>query len=124
MTTTHPMMTRDVRTTQRGVRCLFVQLDGSAVAGGTATTNGILVGFPHFTVTENGDGDYTFTINQPGLRLLYVSAESTPTDSYVEVTRDSASAFTILQFTRSTAAALANADFDCQIWVSSASDET
>lgn len=56
-------MLREMMCVQRKTRIIPVRLDGSAVAGGTDTTDGILEGSQHVTVTENGSGDYTFTFN-------------------------------------------------------------
>lgn len=58
-------MRRAVKSPQVGLRIMAFRIDGSAVAGGTATTNGILQGKYHATVTENSSGNYTFTFNEP-----------------------------------------------------------
>jgi hypothetical protein len=57
-------MLRDMKCVQRMVRVIPVRLDGSVVAGGTLTTNGILEGWQHMLVTEVGAGEYKFTFNQ------------------------------------------------------------
>jgi hypothetical protein len=117
------MLTREVRTTERGVRTYFVQLDGSAVAGGTATTNGLTLGGLHMTVTENGDGDYTFTLNTPGQRIVGVSGIPITDDSSITVSAVTASTVRILQ-TDLAGAALADSDFYLQIFASTAGDAT
>jgi len=123
MTSQHPMLTREIRTTERGVRCYFLDVDGSVVAGGTATTNGLLNGAQHFTVTENGDGDYTFTINTPGQRVVGVSGIPKTANSALTVATVTLSTVQVLQ-TDLAAAALADGDFYLQVWVSTAGDQT
>ncbi len=61
-------MLREAKCVQRLVRMIPFRIDGGDVAGGTATTNGILEGTFHATVTENSSGNYTFTFNQPFAR--------------------------------------------------------
>lgn len=61
-------MLRELKSPQRMSRVLMFQIDGSAVAGGTDTTDGITEGAAHATITENGSGDYTITFNQPFAR--------------------------------------------------------
>ncbi len=56
-------MLREMMCVQRKTRIIPLRIDGGDVAGGTATTNGILEGKHHVTVTENSSGDYTFTFN-------------------------------------------------------------
>lgn len=65
-------MLREMKSPQRLVRCLFFRIDGSAVAGGTATTNGIDEGEYSGTITENGSGDYTITFSQAFARTPVV----------------------------------------------------
>jgi hypothetical protein len=62
-------MLRDMKIVQRLSRVIPIRIDGSVVAGGTATTNGILEGKYHCTITENGSGDYTITFNQAFARV-------------------------------------------------------
>ncbi len=61
-------MLREAKCVQRMVRMIPFRIDGGDVAGGTATTNGILEGTFHATVTENSSGDYTFTFVTPFAR--------------------------------------------------------
>lgn len=65
-------MLREAKCVQRLVRMIPFRIDGGDVAGGTATTNGILEGTFHATVTENSSGDYTFTFNTPFSRTPVV----------------------------------------------------
>lgn len=71
MTTQHPMMTREIRTTQRGVRVHYIELDGSATTAGFSTT-GLSQGQEHATVREDAAGEYTVKLNDPGERALLV----------------------------------------------------
>lgn len=58
-------MLREMLCVQRMVRVIPLRIDGGDVAGGTATTNGVLEGARHVTITENSSGDYTVTFNTP-----------------------------------------------------------
>lgn len=119
----HPMQTREVRTTERGVRTYFLDVDGSAVAGGTDTTDGLTLGARHFTITENGDGDYTLTLGVPGQRIVGVSGLPKTANSALSIGTVTASTVQVLQ-TDLANAAQADADFFLQIHVSTASEAT
>lgn len=119
----HPMQTRDVRATERGVRIYYLDVDGSAVAGGSGTTNGLTNGSLHFTITENGDGDYTLTVNVPGQRILGASGLPKTANSALRVGTVTATTIQILQ-TDLANAAQADADFLLQVHVSTAADQT
>lgn len=54
----------------RKTRTLNFYIDGSAVAGGTLTKDGMLVGSNDGLISETGAGLYTITFNAPGTRLL------------------------------------------------------
>jgi hypothetical protein len=54
-------------------RLLAFSIDGSVVAGGTATRNGILEGTYEGTITENGSGDYTITFTKAFARAPVVT---------------------------------------------------
>lgn len=123
MASQHPMQTREVRTTERGVRTYFVEVDGSAVAGGSNTTNGLTLGGLHMTITENGDGDYTLTLGTPGQRIVGVSGMPKTANSALTIGTVSASAVQVLQ-TDLANAAQADADFYLQIHVSTAGEAT
>lgn len=123
MSSQHPMHTKEVRTTERGVRIYYISLDGSAVAGGTLTTNGLLLGALHVLVTENGNGDYTFTLNTPGQRIIGVSGMPVTADTSLTATILTLSTVQVLQ-TDMAGAAVADADFYLQIHVSTAAEAT
>ena len=123
MASQHPMDTREVRTTERGVRVHFVEVDGSAVAGGTDTSNGLTNGSLHFTITENGDGDYTLTLLTPGQRIVGASGVPKTADSALRIGTVTNAAIQVLQ-TDLANAAQADADFYLQVWVSTAGEQT
>ena len=108
-------MLRDLRTVQREARVIFVTIDGSAVAGGTLTSNGVLVGSPHVKVTETGNGAYTITLNEPGSRACFAMVSPITDNSVCYVGECLASTVKITQETASTGAALADADFNVMI---------
>ena len=121
-----PFMTRELSTHQRLTVCMFAKVDGSLVAGGTAVITGLDNGAAqHMTVTENGDGDYTFILNNPGQR--FVGCIATGLTALSVCTADIATDGTsmrVKQTTASTGAALADADFWLGLWVSHAEDQT
>lgn len=123
MSSQHPMQTREIRATERGVRIHYLDVDGSAVAGGTDTTNGLTNGNLHFTVTENGDGDYTFTLTTPGQRVLGVSGLPKTANSALTIATVTLSTIQVLQ-TDLANAAQADSDFYLQVHVSTAGDQT
>lgn len=116
-------MKRSVQTRQREVTQLFVTIDGSAVNGGTLTTNGVLTEDQHVKVTENGNGDYTITLNEPGARACFAQATPITALSNVEIAATTSSTVQVLQRTATTAAALADADFYVTINVFGSADE-
>jgi len=116
-------MTREIRTTERGVRILLIEVDGSLVAGGTAVLTGLVSGSLHGTITESGDGDYTYNINVPGQRILSAMATSKTANANMTIGTVTTSTVQVLQ-TDLAAAALADGDFYLQIAVSSAGDAT
>lgn len=121
-----PFMTRGVESHHRKVANMYAKVDGSVVAGGSATTNGLDTGAAqHMTITENGDGDYTLTLSNPGQRFVGIFATGLTAGSVctVVVSSDGASA-QVLQTTASTGAALADADFFLMMAVSHAQDAT
>lgn len=122
MSSQHPMMTRDVRTHQRGVRLMYATIDGSAVAGGTLTTNGLdALGKLHMKVTENAAGDYTLTLNVPGARICHVSAISIDNAEYISCSIPSASTARVKQY-NAAGALVADHDIQVCIHVSTAAD--
>jgi hypothetical protein len=67
-------MKRPVESHQRGVTDIEVWVDGSAVGGGTLTTDGLTMGSEHVLITENSGGNYTITLNEPGSRACFAVA--------------------------------------------------
>lgn len=90
-------MLREMKCVQRKTRIIPIRLDGSDVAGGTATTNGILEGKYHVTVTENGSGDYSFTFNTPFSRTPVVLLTTITDVTTVRLKDVSTTGFTVEQ---------------------------
>lgn len=67
-------MLREVKCVQAKTRLIPIRIDGSAVAGGTDTTDGILEGSSHCTITENSSGNYTITFLVPFYRTPVVTS--------------------------------------------------
>ncbi len=67
-------MLRPVQCNQRLSRLLAFRVDGSDVAGGTLTKNGLLEGANQALITENSAGNYTITFNQAFARVPVVTA--------------------------------------------------
>jgi len=109
---------------QRKVRAIFVTIDGSAVAGGTLTTNGILVGAQHVKVSETGNGAYTITLNTPGSRPCFAVGSPITDNSIIYIGECLKNTVKVTQETASTGAALADADFNLVIYAIDAEDET
>ena len=101
-------------------------VNGTLVAGGTGVITGLNIGAAqHMTVTENGAGDYTFTLNVAGQRFLGLQASSRAVlgvCSIVEVV--DGSSFRVRQTTASTGAALADSNFSMTVAVQYAEDES
>jgi hypothetical protein len=116
-------MKSEVMSRQRLETRIMVHIDGSAVGGGTLTTNGVLRGYEHVKVTENGSGDYTITLNEAGAQACMAIATPITALSNVEIAAATASTVQVLQRTATTAAALADADFYVEIFVYGSADE-
>lgn len=121
-----PFMTSEVATHQRGAVLMMATVDGSAVAGGTAVTTGLDTGAAaHMTITENGSGDYTLILNNPGVRFLGLFATSiTALANCTAALATDGTSCTVKQITASTGAALADADFSLMMVVGHAQDHT
>lgn len=117
-------MLRSIKCVQRGVRVIAVTIDGSAVAGGTLTTNGVLVGSPHVKISETGNGAYTITLNDPGTLNCFAIATPITDNSIVYVGECLKNTVKVTQETASTGAALADADFNIIILAVDAENET
>jgi hypothetical protein len=117
-------MLREIKSTQRLVHHLYIECDGSAVAGGTATADGLTHGANDVTVTENGSGDYTFNLLNPGQRILNVQCTAITDVTTCRVKTVTATAVTIEQTGADQTTPEADADFYLMIVVSNAEDET
>lgn len=117
-------MLRSLKTTQRGVRMIPVAIDGSAVNGGTLTTNGVVIGDQHVKVTETGAGRYTITLNTPGTMPCGAVVCPSTDLSICYFVSSTKSTVVIAQNTATTGAALADADFTVLIFAVDAEDET
>lgn len=117
-------MLRSIKSPQRNLRVIAVQVDGSDVNGGTLTTNGIDIGSPHVKVTETGNGAYTFTLNEPGVLNCFAVASPITDNSIVYIGACTNSTVAVTQETASTGAALADADFNLIIMACDAENET
>jgi hypothetical protein len=120
-----PFMTREVVTHQRGVVNMYAKVDGSAVAGGTDTINGLDIGAAqHMTISENGDGDYTLTLTNPGQRFVGLFATSITDDANCTCSIGTDGTSATVKQTDLAAAALADGDFFLMMAVSHAADAT
>jgi hypothetical protein len=117
-------MHSEIKSTQIGVRHIYIELDGSAVAGGTAVSDGLTHGQNDVTVTENSPGDYTFNILNPGQRILSVQATPITDVSTCRVVSASKTAVRIEQVGADQTTPLADADFYCLIVLATSSAET
>lgn len=117
-------MLRPVMTTMRKVRMIAVSIDGSAVNGGTLTTNGIAGADQHVKISETGNGAYTITLNSPGSMPCFAIATPVTDNSIVYIGSCTASTVAVTQETASTGVALADADFNLVIFASDAEEET
>ncbi len=90
-------MLREAKCVQRLVRMIPFRIDGSDVAGGTGTTDGILEGTFHGTITENGSGDYTITFNTPFARTPVVILTAITDVTTVRLKAVSTTSFTVEQ---------------------------
>lgn len=117
-------MKRHIESEQRLVEKIFVKIDGSAVAGGTLTTDGLLMGKNQVKITENGSGDYTLTLNTPGSRDCFAVATGLTDNSICYVVATDNSTVQVKQETCTTGAALADADLWVEITKFDSADET
>ncbi len=104
-------MLREMKCVQRQVRVIPLRIDGSDVAGGTATTNGILEGSHHCTITENSAGDYTVTFLVPFSRKPVVILTSATDVSTVWLKALSTTSFEVEQVGADQTTPLADADW-------------
>jgi len=116
-------MQREVKSFQRAVRQLYFSVDGSAVAGGTLTQDGLLVGSFEGLITENSAGDYTITFNTPAQRVLNVQVSAITDVSTCRVKASSASSVNIEQVGADQTTPLADGDFYVMVVLSDCEDE-
>lgn len=90
-------MLREMKCIQRNVRVIPIRVDGGDVAGGTNTDNGVLEGKFHGSITENSDGDYTFTFAQAFARTPVVLLTSATDVTTVWLKSVSTTAFRVEQ---------------------------
>lgn len=108
----HSFMARNVETHQRGVAVFYFKVDGSAVAGGSSTVNGLSIGYQHGVITENGDGDYTIVLNIAGQQFMSVQVTSITDAAVCTVAQvTDGLSFRVKQTTAADGVALADADF-------------
>lgn len=100
-------------------------MDGSVVAGGSLTTNGLLQGQEHCKITENSDGNYTITLNEPGSRACHVIGLVPITDvSTMRVVAVTASTVQVEQVGADQTTPLADGDFYLTIMKYDSADYT
>lgn len=116
-------MLREVKSVQRLTRLIPIRLDGSVVAGGTDTTDGILEGKYHVTVTENGAGDYTFTFNEPFKRIPVITLATITDVTTVRLKAVSTTAFTVEQVGADQTTPEADGDFHALVFGFDAEDQ-
>jgi hypothetical protein len=104
-------MLREMKSVQRGIRVIPLRIDGGDVAGGTATTNGVLEGKYHCTITENSSGDYTVTFNTAFSRTPVVLLTSATDVSTIWLKSVSTTAFRVEQVGADQTTPLADADW-------------
>ncbi len=118
-------MKRKIESHQRGVTVLNITVDGSAVAGGTLTTDGIAgPDSEHVKISETGNGAYTITLNEPGSRACFAQATPITDNSIMYIGTMAANTVAVTQETASTGAALADADFCLTIYKYDSVDKT
>jgi hypothetical protein len=113
-----------MKTPQRQTRVLGFRVDGSDVAGGTATTNGLLEGDQHATITENSSGDYTLTFNTAFARVPVVSGTVATDVSTLRIVSVTAAAVRIEQVGADQTTPLADGDFHLIVMGYDTADET
>jgi len=117
-------MLREINSHQRLVRKMFFNVDGSVVAGGTLTKNGLLAGAQQGLITENSSGNYTITFNEPGSRILGVQATTFTDVSTMRVIAASATSVQVEQVGADQTTPLADGDFFLEVTLSDAADDT
>lgn len=101
----------DPKVKQRGVVWLMVRVDGSSVAGGTDTTNGLLTEINNVTITENGSGDYSINISKPGIRTCFAVATPETDATAMRIVSLSSSVVRVKQVSTDLSTGVADGDF-------------
>lgn len=114
----HPKMTREIRSSQRLVRKILVEIDEN-----TGSPQ-LLHGSSDVSITDNGVGDYTLTITEPGNRLLGVQVTVKTADAIAQVGTASASSVQILGFDATDGTTAKEIDCYVEITISHAADAT
>lgn len=116
-------MLREMMSPRRKTRVLFFEVDGSAVAAGTDTKNGLVVGSNDGLITENSSGDYTITFAQPGTRILQAQVTTITDVTTARVKAHSKTAVTVEQLGEDQTTPEADADFFLMVVLQDAEDE-
>jgi hypothetical protein len=116
-------MLREIKSHQRLIRQLFFSVDGSAVAGGTLTKNGLLVGKYEGLITENSAGNYTITFNQGGSRILNVQITPITDVTTCRVIAATTTTVQIEQVGADQTTPVADSDFFVTVTLSDSADE-
>lgn len=117
-------MLREMKCPQRLTRVLPLRIDGGDVAGGTDTTDGILEGWQHCTITENSSGNYTITFNTPFARVPVVTSMTATDVSTLRMVAVTASSVQVEQVGADQTTPLADGDFHLLVVGFDSADET
>jgi hypothetical protein len=119
-------MKRDIQSQQRHVQKWFCHVDGSAVGGGTATTDGLTQYDEGTTITENSSGNYTVTLPAGVQRILAVQVTPLTDVTTCRVVAIDANAGTVQieQVGADQTTPTADGDFFVEITTSDAADRT
>lgn len=101
----------EVLCTQRRPRLIPLRIDGSEVAGGTDTTNGILEGSSSATITENSSGNYTIKFVPPFYRTPVVTSMTATDVSTLRIITVSADSVQVEQVGADQTTPLPDGDF-------------
>lgn len=116
-------MLREIKSPRRGVRVLYFHIDGSAVAGGTSTKNGMTIGSNDGLITENSSGNYTIAFTNPATRLLNVQVTPNTDVTTCRVVASSTTSVQIEQVGADQTTPTADGDFFVMVALQDAQDE-
>ena len=117
-------MLREMKTVQRLTRVIPIRVDGSEVAGGSDTTNGLLEGKFHCTITENSSGNYTINFNTPFARVPVVTSMTATDVSTLRIIDVTAALVQVEQVGADQTTPLADGDFHLLVVGFDAGDQT